>query len=147
MGSLRLYNKAGFPSLFNDFFSDVESSLNLERFQWNAPTNISESEDKYVVSVEVPGYQKENLDIQYAEGVLSVSGNRDISKESEDENYHLVERKASQFKRAFRIPDIDADKIDAHYDNGILTVSLPKEEVRKAKKISIASRRDSIEGQ
>ena len=139
MGSLRLYNKTGFPSLFNDFFSDVESSLNLERFNLNAPTNISESEDKYLVSMEVPGYPKENLDIQYAEGVLTLSGNRDVSKETEDENYHLVERKSNQFKRAFRIPDIDTEKIDAHYDNGILTVSLPKEELRKAKKISIAN--------
>lgn len=100
--------------------------------------DISENENEYVVKAELPGIDAKALDIQFTNGLLTVKGEKKEEKEDKGENYHCVERRYGSFHRSFRIPDhIHSDKIEASYKDGILTLTLPKDESSKTKKIEV----------
>ena len=136
MSTLRLYRKPFDPfNLMEDFFNEAQGArFNSENF---APANVIEKADSYFVNVEVPGYKKDQLNVDYNEGVLKVSGQREEKAVNDEDLYHLQEITKGSFVRSFRIPDVQDTKIEASYDNGILSVLLPKREAAAAKKISI----------
>lgn len=105
---------------------------------WSPAVDISEDNDNYYVAVELPGLSKEDIKVRFEDGFLTVSGERKSQHERKDVNFHRVERSYGRFERSFRVPaQILADKIDAHFDKGVLTITLPKAEEAKAKEIEV----------
>ena len=131
-------------SLFNlgeDFFEEFfnnDRMIARRRDSWYPAVDIEEHEDQYTVSMELPGMKKEDIQINYTDGILTVSGEKKEEKEDKNRNYHCYERRFGKFERSFRIhSDIKSDKIDASFNNGILNVVLPKSETAKPKQIEV----------
>lgn len=106
--------------------------------------NIREEEDAYILSAPVPGLKAEDLNIQVLEDVLRIEGEYKQSNpvDKADEQYYLVrELPSGSFKRTLRLPSvIDADHVEANIADGVLTLTLPKAESVRPKKISITSK-------
>ncbi len=123
------FGRVGFPGL--------ESTLSKE---WNPSLDVTEDESAIHVSVELPGVDRENVNLQFHDGVLTVSGEKKYEKSSEDEESKRQERYYGKFYRSVSIPtDIDSENIKAQYKDGILKITLPKTEVSKPKQILIDS--------
>jgi HSP20 family protein len=102
--------------------------------------NLTEDKDKYYVRAELPGVKGDELDIQVTGNNLAISGERKIAAEDEDARYHRREREAGTFSRMIGLPgEVDADKVEAHLANGILSIVVSKAEVAKPKQISVSS--------
>jgi HSP20 family protein len=132
----------GFESLFNDdLFRPFGGALssNVEgQAAWLPAMDIRESKEAYTVTAELAGMSKKDFEITVEDNILTVSGERSFENESEDENYHRIERSYGSFKRSFTMPiQVIQDKVDASYKNGILTISLPKAEEAQQRKIEI----------
>ncbi|MDV0430961.1 Hsp20/alpha crystallin family protein [Lactiplantibacillus sp. DA1] len=91
-------------------------------------TDIKENDDQYTMKVDVPGIDKQDIALKYRDGTLSIAVKRDsISDESDkDGNIIASERQTGRFGRQYALPDVDVDKIEAHYENGVLQLTLPK---------------------
>jgi len=106
--------------------------------EWMPSLDVSETKDNIVVKVEVPGMDGKDIDISFANGVLTIKGERKQEKEEKDENYHRVERSYGAFSRSTRLPkDIQGDKIKASCKDGVLKITLPKSEEAKKKEVKI----------
>jgi HSP20 family protein len=108
---------------------------------WNAPAvDIVEKEKSHEISAELPGLDEKEIEVNVANGGLTITGEKREEKEEKEKDYYLKERRYGSFKRYFALPDgVDADKIEASFKNGVLTVSLPKkpEAVQSEKKIEV----------
>ena len=130
------------PDVLDRMFNEMTKSLNLlnpevERI-WSPNVDVSEDKDNYYVHVEVPGMKREDLHIDVENNVLVVKGEKKFEKKDEDLNYHRMERQYGTFERRFNLTDqIQVDKIEAAYDDGILTITLPKTEEIKPRDIEI----------
>lgn len=101
--------------------------------------NIHEDDKAYAVSVELPGLTKEAVDIEIDAGVLTLKGEKKFESEKNEKGFHLVERRYGKFTRRFSLPDtVDTEGVQASMQDGILTVTLPKVEAPKPKKIAVA---------
>jgi HSP20 family protein len=112
-------------SLFNDFFSDdfarmMDTPRGLE-------TDIKETEDGYEISMNVPGYEKADIDVSAKNDVLTISVEKSEEKEETNENYIRRERCYGKRQRSFSLKGIDQDSIDAVFENGVLRISLNKD--------------------
>lgn len=128
------------PVLFDEF-------LNNDLFDWNAPVNsggttipsvnIRESADNYQVEMAAPGMRKEDFDIKMDGNVLTISSEKQSEKQegTEEDKYSRQEFSYESFYRSFRLPKdvVDADKIMAKYEDGILRLTIPKKEEAKQK--------------
>lgn len=94
-------------------------------------TDISEKNGAYVVESDLPGISKEDIDINIGDGVLTVRAERKLESSSDDNGYIRRERAYGSFERSFNISDIDADKIDAEFKDGVLTLTLPKKQIEE----------------
>ena len=100
--------------------------------------NLTEDKDSYYLRAELPGVKSDALDIQVAGRNLSVSGERVIDTEGDGVRYHRREREGGKFSRIVGLPtDIDAEKVSAKMENGILTIRVPKAEAAKPKQIAV----------
>jgi HSP20 family protein len=105
---------------------------------WAPALDISERKDAYVVTVEVPGVSPDDLDITLEDGLLTIQGERQFTSESSEHQYHRVERRYGAFRRSITLPSqVQADAIEASFENGVLEVIVPKAEEAKPKKISV----------
>ena len=105
---------------------------------WSPPVDIFERQDHLVVRAEVPGIQKEDMDVRIENGVLTLHGERKEEKEVKDVNAHLMERVYGSFTRSFSLPTtVDATRVTAVYKDGVLEVTVPKIETAKPKKVEI----------
>ncbi len=134
-----------FNRLFNTLgnrFGFSEDDYNKDEYEnavWMPLTDISEDKDKYVLKLDLPGVNKEDVKISYNEGQLSISGERKQEKETKDSKYHRVERAYGKYFRSFALPQkIKEDKIDASFKDGQLTINVPKAEEAKPKEIQIS---------
>ena len=101
--------------------------------------DVAEKDDAYVVKASLPGVNPEDVDITLADNVLTIRGETKADNEIKEEHYHLRERRFGSFTRSVALPNaVDADKIEAVNENGVLTLTLPKAEVVKPKQIKIA---------
>lgn len=146
MGTQAL-SKAGerMPTLFDDFFKPWNEWFDNGGF-WgrtmNVPAvNITEQKDDYVVSLAAPGLKKDDFKIDVDGNMLTISSEKEESKEEKDKRFTRKEYNYSSFSRSFTLPDeINKEKIDARYEDGVLKISLPrKEEAKKpaAKQIAV----------
>jgi len=105
---------------------------------WSPSVDIYETDSEIMVQAELPGVDRKDIALQLENNVLTLKGDRRFEKETNQENYHRIERSYGGFSRAFTIPTIvDEDKIRADYKDGILKIALPKKEQVKAKQIKI----------
>lgn len=114
----------------------------ITRAEWQvAPAmDLVEKDDRYEISVELPGLDEKNVEIKLSNHTLTIKGEKSEEKKDNQKDYYLSERRYGSFQRSFSLPDgVDADKIDASFTKGVLTVKLPKTvEAKKAeKKITI----------
>ena len=106
--------------------------------EWMPPFDISETEGEIIVKAELPGMKVEDIDITLTDGLLTIKGERKMEKEDKRENYHRIERQFGSFSRSLNLGiNVKADGIDAGYKDGILTVTLPKAEEDRPKKIEV----------
>lgn len=100
--------------------------------------DISENEDEFTVTASVPGVAPEEIEITLSDNVLTIKGETKTEKEVEETRYHLRERRWGSFYRSITLPlAVEADKVEAVNENGVLTLHLPKAEAIKPKKISV----------
>ncbi len=125
--------------LFDRFFDDWSlPTLFTEEDKWIPAFDITENEKEYIVTAELPGMDAKDVDVTLSEGILSVKGEKKHEKEDKGENFHRIERRYGSFHRSFRIPGkVKSDKVDASYKDGILKLTLPKEEGSETKKIEV----------
>jgi HSP20 family protein len=122
--------------------SHIWPDMKLGEFETVAPhVDIFEEGNELVFKADVPGLEKKDIDVQISENFLTISGCREKEEKVERENYYSYERFHGSFFRRFELPyDVDAEKIKAHLDKGVLEVRVPKSEEakKKTRKISIA---------
>ncbi|MBD3334305.1 MAG: Hsp20 family protein [Candidatus Eisenbacteria bacterium] len=112
----------------------------LENGTWLPPMDILGDEETYVVRMDLPGLSKDDVQISMENGVLTVSGERKHEVEKKDDCYHCAERAYGKFERSVTLPsDVDTDKTEATFKNGVLEIRLPKTEQAKSRKIAIKS--------
>ena len=100
--------------------------------------DIHEEKDALVVSAELPGVKREEIEISLDGDVLTLKGERKLEKDEQTKKYHRVERSYGSFVRYFQLPTtVDAEKIEAKLADGVLTLRLPKKEALKPKKIEL----------
>ena len=105
---------------------------------WAPAVDIYENDGELVVEAELPGLEKGDIEVNVDDGVLTLKGERKLSKETKEENYHRVERSYGTFTRSFTLPDtVDAEKISAKHKDGVLRVSLLKKPEAKPKVVDV----------
>lgn len=105
---------------------------------WAPALDLYEDKDSFVVKLEVPGMKKDELEVSLQDGVLSISGERKAEQKHESTETHRSERFFGRFQRAVTLPTrVEGDKVAASYQDGILTITLPKAEEVKPKQIPI----------
>ena len=106
----------------------------------NPAIDVTENDDTITMTAELPGLLEEDVDLSVRDGVLTLKGEKKHERDEEKDNVHVTERSYGSFQRAMPVPDrVDADKISAKFDKGVLVVTMPKkaEAVAAARKISI----------
>ncbi|MFL6201436.1 MAG: Hsp20/alpha crystallin family protein [Thermoanaerobaculia bacterium] len=132
-----LTTREPFYRLFDSFFNG--EAQGEETRAWVPPVDIQENADAYLFHAELPGMTKEDIHITLENNVLRVSGERKFEKDAKKENYHRVERTYGTFTRTFTLPtQVDAEKVLAAFENGILTITVPKAEQAKPRRIEIS---------
>ena len=133
----RLANRrfAGFPA----FFAGSDRSEAAERRDWSIPLDIVRDGDSVTVKASLPGVLPEDIDVTIEGGVLSIKADTKVEEEREDGGYVVRERRAGSFRRSVRLSDnVDTDKVEPRYENGVLTITLPVAESKKAKHLTVA---------
>ena len=112
-----------------------------EAVGWMPSLEMFEKADKFIVRAELPGMKKEEIDVSVVGDTLSISGERKSESEVKDEDYYRCELCYGKFSRSVGLPAaVDATKVDASYENGILEITLPKMEAAKPKKITVKTK-------
>ncbi len=125
-------------SLFQDYTRGGGDADVVTTASFVPPVDIYEDEHKIVLKLEVPGMKQEDFDVQVENNTLTIRGERKFEKEEKEENFHRIERRYGSFFRSFALPNtVDAGKINAGYDAGVLKISLTKREESKPKQIKV----------
>jgi len=137
------YSRFGFD-LFNEFLNTFNSIQHMEESSnindFIPSVNTRESDDAYHIEVDLPGVDKKDVDINIEENILTISGKRELKKEQREDDYYKIESSYGSFSRSFTLPQkIDLEKIEAEFNNGVLEVVIPKQNIieEKSKKIEI----------
>ncbi|MEP2023872.1 MAG: Hsp20/alpha crystallin family protein [Reichenbachiella sp.] len=121
-----------FDDLFNDRFFNNDVTVGKS---FTPQVDISETEKSFELSFAIPGIKKNEISIDLNEGQLIVSGERKFEEKKEEKNFHSVETRYGSFSRSFHLPDnIDANKVEAKYEDGLLNITIPKDEKKIQKK-------------
>jgi HSP20 family protein len=124
--------------LFRESYGPEGRDESLTTSQFAPPVDVYEDEHNVVLKVEVPGIDEKDIDVRVENNVLTVHGERKVEKEEKEENFRRVERQYGSFTRTFTVPStVDAERIQADYDKGILKIVLPKKAEAKPKSIKV----------
>jgi len=105
---------------------------------WSPAVDIYETAENMIIKAEIPGVEKDDISVEVKNGSLYLKGERKLSKEVKEDNYHRMERSYGSFSRVFALPtSVDQDKIKASFKNGVLEISIPKSEEAKPKQINV----------
>ncbi len=127
-------------SWFDDFFNDDFFLVPSQGKQTVPATNIEETDTSFELEMAIPGMNKEDINVEVENGVLTVSAEKEDSIEESEKNYTRKEYSYSSFKRSFTLPVNVTDIVTANYKNGVLYITLPKKEieVNTAKRVKVA---------
>ena len=135
--ALNNYAPTSFSNLIDRFFNDSMARSGGSAYSFVPRVDILEEEKSFEIHVAVPGMNKEDFKIDLNDNYLTISGERKNSREKKENNFHSVEIQYGTFSRSFTLPEnVNANGISAKYVNGILEVSIPKDE-KKAVKTAI----------
>ena len=126
--------------LFNrnlvSFFEGADNSETLA--SWAPAMDVIETEDAVLLRAELPGLTEQDVEITLENNTLSIRGEKKFEHTEDEGHYRRIESRYGTFYRSFSLPTkVDQDKIDAHFTNGVLEVTLPKSEQAKAKRIAV----------
>ena len=132
--ALRNFSSSSFNNILDKFFQDtLEGYGNGSGFI--PAVDISETEKSFELELAVPGFKKEDFELNYDDGQLTISGERKFETEQKEVNYHKRETRYGTFSRSFQLPEnVNDSKIQANYQDGILKVTLPKDQKKELKK-------------
>jgi HSP20 family protein len=124
--------------LFRESYGPEGREESLATSSFAPPVDVYEDEHNVALKLEVPGIDEKAIDVRIENNVLTVHGERKIEKEEKEENFRRVERQYGSFTRTFTLPTtVDAEKVAANYDKGILKIVLPKKAEAKPKQIKV----------
>jgi HSP20 family protein len=122
-----------------------QGSGRAETTAWAPALDISERKDAYLVTVELPGVEAEDLEITLEDGLLTIQGERQFTSESSEQQFHRVERRYGAFRRSITLPaQVQAEQIEASFDNGVLQIVVPKMEEATPKRIQVRPGRAEV---
>jgi len=132
--ALNNYAPTSFSNLIDRFFNDSLARSGGSAYSFVPRVDILEEEKSFEIHVAVPGMNKDDFKIDLNDNYLTISGERKNSREKKENNFHSVEIQYGTFSRSFTLPEnVDANGISAKYVNGILEVSIPKDEKKSLK--------------
>ena len=124
--------------IWDEFFGRVRFPERWEGFEWAPAVDVSETEDSVVVRADVPGLDPEDLEVNISGNLLTIRGEKKQEKEEKKENFYRVERVYGSFVRTVELPaEVEGDKAEATYKNGVLKIVLPKKAEARGKTIKI----------
>ena len=124
--------------LFRESYGPEGREESLTTTSFAPPVDVYEDEHNVTLKIEVPGIDEKDIDVRIENNVLTVHGERRFEKEEKEENYRRVERQYGSFTRTFTLPTtVDAEKVEANYDKGVLKIALPKKAEAKPKQIKV----------
>lgn len=124
--------------LFSASFPRVSNQEEMST-GWSPSVDIYEGENQIVLEAELPGMKREDFELSIENNIVTLKGERRFEKKDEGDNYHRVERAYGTFTRSFNLPrTVSTEEIKAEFKNGVLTVTVPKKEEAKARRIEIA---------
>lgn len=116
----------------------AEDDANITTSDWAPAVDIQELEDRYVIHADVPGVEPKDIEVHMENGILTIKGERQSESKEEREGYKRIERSRGTFFRRFSMPDIaDANGISAKSRNGVLEITIPKQEKVQRRKIQV----------
>ena len=122
-------------------FEDVVTRLMSEPRNarpWSPPVDIFETENELVLKADLPDVKPEEVEVQVENQTLTIRGQRKFEQQFDKGGFHRIERSYGTFVRTFTLPStVDTEKVQANYDNGVLTVTLPKKEAAKPRQVKI----------
>src|SRR5205807_9056928 len=124
--------------VFRDSYAGEGRDESLTTSSFAPAVDVYEDEHNVTLKIEVPGIDEKDIDVRIENNVLTVHGERKVEKEEKEENFRRVERQYGSFTRTFTLPStVDAERIQADYDKGILKIVLPKKAEAKPKSIKV----------
>lgn len=125
-----------FSDIMDEFFNDAVSA---RRDNFVPSIDVSETENQFMITAELPGMKKEDINISLENGRLSISGERSFENEEKGKTYHRVETQYGSFNRSFQLPDnVSEESITATYEDGLLNITIDKSEDKVKKQIEIS---------
>ena len=114
---------------------------NWEDASLSLPVDLVENDQEYLLTAELPGVKPEDVDISISGGMLTIKGEFTEEQEGEQKNVHYRERRYGKFQRSASLPtSVDADRIEADFENGVLRLKMPRQEQAKPKQIPVKAR-------
>lgn len=130
--------------LFSSFF---EEGGNGQQRRWAPAVDLLERDDSLVLRADLPGMSEDDVQIEVRDSVLTIAGERKVEHEDSQNAYYRVERSFGHFSRTLQLPEgVDADRIAAEFDKGVLEITIPKPEQRKPRRIAIGGFEKTLEG-
>ena len=125
--------------MFDNFFGSPRRVERNDRvLYWTPRVNVEETDDQFEVTAELPGLNRDDVKIEIKDHALTFTGEKKTEKENKDRNVHLYERAYGKFCRTFTLPDnVDVDKIEAEFKDGILQIDIPKTEEAKPRQVEV----------
>ncbi len=128
----------GFDKMLNEFFQGSLLPATGEKRGWVPSSDVIEEKDHFLITIDLPGIQKEKIKIFVEEDVLKISGERNGDKSLERAEFKRVERFRGSFERTFRLPEgVESEKVMAEYKDGVLSIRVPKVEETKPRQVAI----------
>ena len=139
MNTLSIWNPIhDMDALFHNRLASVLGGEGQASVAWSPVVDIEETEQDYVIRAELPGLHKDKVKVTVEDGVLTLSGERDLERTVEGKTYHRIERSHGTFSRSFTLPeDSDAESVAAQFTNGVLAVRVAKREEALPKSIEV----------
>jgi HSP20 family protein len=123
--------------LFNGGFGELAPWAG-ERFV--PAIDVRETDDSYIVEADIPGMKKEDIQIEVADNIVTIHGERKSESEEKNKEYHRIERSYGSFRRSVQVPGgFKHDNVSAKFENGVLRVTLPKPEESKPKRVTVTA--------
>jgi HSP20 family protein len=139
MNTLNIWNPVHeMDALFHNRLASVLCGGEQTSSAWTPVVDIEETVQDYVIRAELPGLDKDKVNVAVEGAVLTLSGERDLERTVEGKTYHHIERSHGTFSRSFTLPeDSDAERVEAQFTNGVLTVRVTKREEALPKSIEV----------
>jgi HSP20 family protein len=139
MNTLSIWNPIHeMDELFHNRLTSVLGGEGSQSVAWSPVVDIEESAEAYTIRAELPGLSKEKVKVTVENGVLTLSGERDLERRVETKTFHRVERSQGTFTRSFTLPeDVDAESVAANFKDGLLEIQIAKREEALPKSIEV----------